>query len=256
MVVQNLGLAKQELEPLRGGDSLKFQSAISEKKIVNSDVENAKEALRYAMVKIGLRAQNWPSEEEKSILLDHVLRLYGGHTASEIRLAFDMAIEGKLEVEVNCYENFSCMYFSNIMNTYRIWAVQEYNQIPKQLPQIEYKEDMSPEAMQEWFQSTSEKIKAGQMRIEFVPPMLYEWLDSNGNISATKELKYEYLNRASEYRLGVLRENLEKDDSASNRLSLSTFVTMKNNGCIEGREASIVKTLAKQILLFEMILNK
>lgn len=121
--------------------------------------------------------------------------------------------------------------------------------------QIEYKEDMSMEAMQDWFNATAKKIKAGELRIEFVPPMLYEWMDSNGNISATKEQKYEYLNRAVEYRLGVLRDNLEKADTATNRFALSTFITMKNNGCMEGSEVSIVKTLAKQILLFEMILN-
>lgn len=77
------------------------------------------------MVKIGLRANNWPTDEEKLLLQQHIVRFYGNHTLDEIRLAFDMAITGRLDVQANCYENFSCLYFSTIMNAYRQWVARE-----------------------------------------------------------------------------------------------------------------------------------
>lgn len=80
------------------------------------------------MVKVGLRATNFPNALEKEILLKHIQENYGGHTVAEIRLAFEMAIAGKLEVDANCYENFSCLYFSNVMNAYRKWAKEEYKE--------------------------------------------------------------------------------------------------------------------------------
>ena len=76
------------------------------------------------MLKLGIRANNIPNEDEKAVLIDHILANFGGNRVDEIKLAFDMAIAGKLGIEdVNCYENFSCAYFSKIMNAYRFWAV-------------------------------------------------------------------------------------------------------------------------------------
>lgn len=86
------------------------------------------------MIKIGLRSANWPTPEETAVLIEHIYSNYPGHTVAEIKLAFDMAISGKLDVEANCYESFSCWYFSSIMNAYRDWAAQEYRQSVKPEP--------------------------------------------------------------------------------------------------------------------------
>lgn len=126
----------------------------------------------------------------------------------------------------------------------------------KPILEIENKEDMSKEAMQDWFNVTAEKIKSGEMKLEFVPPMLYEFLDDNGNISATKEEKYEYLQKAVEYRLGKLREEVELVDSPNNRWRLSSFVKMREDGKFEGDEVTKLKTLAKKMILFDMVLKK
>lgn len=122
-------------------------------------------------------------------------------------------------------------------------------------PQIEYKEDMSKEAMQEWFEKITKRVKTGDIKVDFIPPTLYNWMDANGNISTTKADKYLYLQRAANYRQGQLEAEVANLDNHDNRWRLSTFMTQKNNGCFEGGEASIVKELAKKILLFELMLN-
>lgn len=123
----------------------------------------------------------------------------------------------------------------------------------KPVNQIEYKEDMSMEAMQMWFEEVKEKIKNGQISIEFISPMLYDWMDKNGNISKTREEKHDILIRATNYRLSKLREELENEDNATNRYNLSEFVRMMDNRKLEGSEASKVKILAKQICFFETV---
>lgn len=98
------------------------------------------------MLKVGLRGKNFPNGVTKSLLLDHIYKNYGNHTPDEIRLAFDMAVAGKLNLtldEINCYENFSCLYFSKIMNAYRIWAEQVYEQHKKPVLEIENKPDIA-----------------------------------------------------------------------------------------------------------------
>ena len=117
-----------------------FVQAINGTKIATtSDLEPLKQALRYAMILVGVRGQNLPDEAEKAGLFNHIIQNYGGHTSEEIRLAFEMAVSGKLGLpldEVKCYENFSCLYFSTIMNAYRAWAQQEFRYIEKQLVEL------------------------------------------------------------------------------------------------------------------------
>lgn len=92
--------------------------------------------LRYCMVLVGIRANNLPGAEEKAVLINHITKHYAGHTVSEIRLAFEKAIAGELDIsadDVKAYENFTPVYFSQIINSYRRWAAQEYRQ--KMTPQ-------------------------------------------------------------------------------------------------------------------------
>lgn len=120
----NKELQPQEYRPLRIGEEQKLAAAVTSLPIFQSETEELKQVLRYVMVKVGLRSQNWPQDEEKAILIQHIVENYGGNRIEEIKLAFDMAISGKLGIDdTSCYENFSCAYFSKIMNAYRFWAV-------------------------------------------------------------------------------------------------------------------------------------
>ncbi len=118
-------------KPSPNGEVQKFQTALTDQRICNlTDVEPLKQALRYAMVLVGIKANNVPNDREKSVLLQFIVNNYGGHTPSEIRLAFYLAIAGELDVEdVKCYENFSPLYFASIMNAYRKWARPKHGDI-------------------------------------------------------------------------------------------------------------------------------
>ena len=118
-------------KPSPNGELAKFETALTDQRICNlTDVEPLKQALRYAMVLVGIKANNVPNDREKSVLLQFIVNNYGGHTPTEIRLAFDLAIAGELDVEdVKCYENFSPLYFASIMNAYRKWARPKHGEI-------------------------------------------------------------------------------------------------------------------------------
>lgn len=139
-------------------DGKEWQLAIRGDKICNlKNVEPIKGALRYVMVLVGLRAANFPNDEEKRVLIEYIQKYYGGHTAAEIRLAFEMAVAGKLEVEqVSCYENFTPLYFSSIMNAYRDWAKAESKQVKEEVQQRIYTEeeldDLHRQHVEEFYQ--------------------------------------------------------------------------------------------------------
>lgn len=118
-------------------DERRFEIAISEQRVAIIEEEQLKQALRYVYAVVGIRGQNLPTGVEKEFLHQYIRTHYGGHTPSEIRLAFDMAIQGKLELaakDVKCYENFSIAYFATIMGAYRKWAVEQAKVVERQAP--------------------------------------------------------------------------------------------------------------------------
>ena len=85
------------------------------------------------MVLVGLRGNNMPTEEEKFVLLNFIRSNFGNQTPEEIKLAFELAVSGKFNIDAKCYENFSCEYFGRIMKAYIDYARQETKTVVKQI---------------------------------------------------------------------------------------------------------------------------
>jgi len=157
---ENKGLQKQELTPLKTSEE-KFQLARQSRKIQFATEEEIRQALRYAMVKIGLRGQNFPKDIEKILLIQHVFDNFGENRVDEIRLAFDWGIEGRLDEDINCFENFSCLYFTRIMRAYnRLALAVKSKEEVKELPPPPKKEERieDPEAYEKFLETGFAKI--------------------------------------------------------------------------------------------------
>lgn len=260
--------ARQEYRQLVSGDELGLLTAVENTKIKNSSVDELKQVLRLVMIKIGLRSQNWPSEEEKMVLIEHIIKNFGGHTCEEIKLAFDMAMDGKLEdvdlkgnhiiVNANCYENFSCLYFSGIMGAYRSWSKEAYRFLsqPKQAL-LEEKKEITDDEMMEWVTGWYETIKKIENPI-LIPPTFYDWLVKKGMLVLTKEQKRDYITKqAVTYRHFILSEQIKSEGEHSNlKKELAEFDRMHNAGCFTGIEVERLKELAKKIAVFDYLKKK
>ena len=88
------------------------------------------------MLFVGLRGNNLPIEEEKYVLLKFIKSNFGNQTPQEIVLAFEYAVAGKFKIDAKCYENFSCEYFSRIMNAYIDFAREETKTVPKAIEEV------------------------------------------------------------------------------------------------------------------------
>jgi ASC-1-like (ASCH) protein len=127
-------LAPQK-EESRGLKTGSLALAVREPKIFElTTVEPIEQVLRYVMLLVGIRLANLPAKEEKAILINHIQKHYSGHTVAEIRLAFEMAVNGQLPCDPVPYENFSILYFCTVMNAYRVWAAQEYRESIREEP--------------------------------------------------------------------------------------------------------------------------
>lgn len=102
-----------------------------------SDLEPLKQALRYVMTLIGIKAENMPSESQKMVLFDFVKSELGFFSPEEFRIAFKLAAAKKLNCEVDHWQNFSAAYVGRIMdayNTYKSNAMREYKSQIEQKP--------------------------------------------------------------------------------------------------------------------------
>lgn len=138
IILQNnqLAPATPKSTPLKSGE-LKLLEAVTNNKIINESVENINTLFRFCFLIVGLRERSFPNELESLFLHEYLKENYGGHTVAEIRLAFKMAVNNELDIEhekVVCYENFSVLYLSSIINAYRRWSSETFRQVEKFIP--------------------------------------------------------------------------------------------------------------------------
>lgn len=95
-----------------------------------TDQESIKMSLRYIFTLVGIKSENLPSELQKMVLIEFIESEFAWMTPEEMKLAFKMAVAGKLDVEINHFQNFSPVYFAAVANAYREKrgaALTEYN---------------------------------------------------------------------------------------------------------------------------------
>ena len=126
-----LALTEWKQSQIGNGTALMIIKAQSSQTLRLRSEEDIKQVLRYAMVLVGLRGNNMPIDEEKFVLLNFIRTNYGNQTTEEIKIAFEMAISGKFNIDSKCYENFSCEYFGRIMNAYIEYARLETKNVKR-----------------------------------------------------------------------------------------------------------------------------
>ena len=129
----------QEWKHLGSGNAIAIQQAQSAITLRVRNEEDIKQALRYSMLLVGLRGSNLPTEEEKFVLTNFVKSNFGNNTCEEIKLAFEMAVAQKFNIDSKCYENFSCEYFGRIMNAYNDYVKEEIKNLPKSIEPVKEK---------------------------------------------------------------------------------------------------------------------
>ncbi len=199
-VINQIVVSKEPQEivkwkPTVTGDEGAFTEALQQRPLVKSTIEEISGVLKLAMLKVGIKEANLPPKAEKDVLVDHILTNYGNHSPAEIKLAFDMAISGKLDIDekdVVAYQNFSCIYISKILNAYRKWSAETFNQYTKSNVMVEIAE---PEPIE-----TLDMIKEWQDKkeiiVDLIPLFFYDFMVTTEMIFVNDQMKWDYWEKA------------------------------------------------------------
>jgi hypothetical protein len=117
---------------------------------------------------------------------------------------------------------------------------------------IERKEDMTAEAMESFLHENAKLVKENKITVEFIPTLLYDWLEREGKLKLTVQEKWDYMTKAAAYRQGKLGERAATDPDA--RQSLESFMNMKESGFV-GTEKDILTSIAKKMCLYDYLLK-
>lgn len=264
---QNLITQKNQVQVQTGLPHLKsgkdrLELALKSSKIREAPLDEIKQVLRLTMLKLGIRANNLPTDEEKSVLLAHIIDFYGNFTCEEIILAFNLAMSNKLNIsenEVNSYENFSCLYFSKIMNAYREWTVTPRRDIENEKRRLELPYDrrynLSDIEINEWYNELVEKVRLNEnYDFNFLSSELFSNLERIGTITITNEEKKVFFEKAIIVREKYLESLFLEDSSLTT--TFYNFIEQKKYEHFDYGNLISIKTIAKKLALLSNIKNK
>lgn len=108
----------QEWQPLKSGyivDNEILNSFNGDKLNLVSPI-TLRENLAYIFTLLGFK--NYPAKEEMAIIEDFIRTSYPLYTIQEFRIAFKMAVQGKLDCSTEHYEKFSPKFIGQVMVAY------------------------------------------------------------------------------------------------------------------------------------------
>lgn len=138
-------------------------------------------------------------------------------------------------------------------NRFELSRIEEQK---KQLPEsVSPFKDRDGE-MTDWLRIVWENVKSSKItNPELIPEQIYTWLDEKGLVKTSKNEKWGYLNKAIAIRRRQLEDRVAEYGHKAEIEQLSAFTEMVKKNELEGIEIVKVQTLAKKILLFELITN-
>lgn len=198
---------------------------------------------------IGLRPEAYPSKMANDMNVQYIKAAYGHYRILELLSAYELAIFGKIDADVNPYDQFSIAYLAKIMDAYRkhknqtiIAGVKEKE--PELLPP-------SKVTREEMERELAEYKKNESIKVQFIPLYLYDYMQELGyNV----EVNQDFLWKACMVRKNQLYLRAESDPS--NRNEYADFCTMLEAGEIKGAEKLIVTNLAKKIIVYKKLYDQ
>ena len=120
---------RKESTPLKSGEAIKYEikNGLTIRELQNP--EPLKQALRKIFVLVGIRAEQIPNEEEKTILITFIRERFGNFTSNELVLAFENALIDNFKADTEHFGQFTVKYLSKILNAY----TEHRNKLAKEL---------------------------------------------------------------------------------------------------------------------------
>ena len=155
--------AKKEWMPLQSGYIVdnEITEAFKGNKLNLVSPVTLKENLAYIFTLLGFT--KYPDTQEMVVIEDFIRTSYPLFTVEEFRLAFKMAVQGKLDCSTEHYEKFSPKFIGQVMSAYTKKALEVRKMIKPIINEIEppklSDDDIVSFTQKEWLESPKNYFK-------------------------------------------------------------------------------------------------
>jgi len=100
----------------------------------NENKQPIKVVLFYAMELVGFNPKNIDNNS-LDIIINSLVRSHKDITIDKFKEAFELGANGKLDIDLNTYQNFNTLYVSNVLNAFRRYKISETKRSKFNLPE-------------------------------------------------------------------------------------------------------------------------
>ena len=216
-------------------------------KIINLSNADIIPILHRIFLLIGLRKVQYPTAEEDMFNVTFIKKNFGHKLSTEIIEAFELAVTGKLDVDVKHYDQFTLPYFCRIMDAYRIFNNERILATPPpKLKEIAYQmtDEERLNEIEEW--------RKKDYDFKILPLYLYDWILKYSLHAITDDLKADYYQRAVRAHENELRRNFEL---FGEKQPYADFIKLKANNFekISDKDLSTINNIFKRIFINEYL---
>lgn len=198
------------------------------------------------MLMVGIRAANLPNAEELAVLLQFIYKKYELLSLGEIQLAFEKAVAGELDVEANCYENFSCEYVGRIMGSYKKWAIRQWEENQMHVVKPEPVQIVPSVDWSELGEMYYQDYLQGRFNISVMPAEIYEAAMKYGYMSV--DAYEDWLSSAKEMLLSELYVDLSNAVNEKDRHDITEKLRKIKNDDLYFKVVEMAKKMAVELL--------
>ena len=227
--------------------------SIDGKKVAEASDIEIKQELNCIYMIIGLRTGNYPNVVQERFIINWLREHYGYKFIKELSSAFNMAVKGELDLnDIRHFDNFTIMYFSQIMNSYH--RKLRYLQAeakpekpnPKQLPAPVL-------TLADKKKEVDEFIQTNKLALSILPIYIYDYMDELNMIDHGGD--NERMDRAKKLRLDVLFHEASQG-GMQNRKDYAEFKRVIDAGGIPDEMINDLERLSKRIAIMDVIKSK
>lgn len=225
---------------MQTSDEKKITEANTGAFIQECDLEALRGLLLYLFSLCGVLPSNYPLEADKTVLIDFIVSNYPTFRIPEVRLAFQMAISGKLYdadgKQIEHYQNFSPAYFGKVMTAFRKKSqdlklyqqqAREWNKEPEKISRYNEIPDEEMVGL-----SFANYLKLGNWQLIY--PLCYDCLKRHGyGVTIEEGTRQRALFNRVQHEGGMVPESRER--MFKQWLCAAIFEEFKNQGKTEIR---------------------
>lgn len=195
---------------------------------------------------------------------EHLLRMtawlvqkHGDTSLKTIRLAYDLAIEGRLDVEVIAQLN--PLQLGKVLAAYRQFqgeneSVQQRNRNRELFCELPATPDYIDGVMRQAFAAAYQTAQSG----DTYPDLgngLYDWLDQKGLIAFTPEQKWEFFNRAKGDVQQLMSDRLatEKNLNSHQKAPMRRAIKQVMSDAFDAQSINRIRAQAKYLALNKLL---